>query len=353
MTGLTTTFGKSSDNGIRLAAEEKNKAGGVLGRPVEIKTEDTESSAEKTPQAVLTLIEQDKVVAVLGEVASSRTIRGGAGGARSEDTAAHAGVTNPKVTKSGSYIFRSCFVDDFQGVTIVKFTAADLKLKTGGVIDGCEERLFEGFDEGAGRGVSEIGRDDRGARELRSGDHELQDAVDEHEKREPGDRVFCRGITRSGADRLAGAGVGDHLPDDRRGWVGFGGDASRVGGEAVNGCYFTNHYFSGDPDPKVQDFVKKYKAAYNGEDARRDGGAGYDARRIPFLRRSEAGRLDGRGQDPRRAVAETKDFPGVTGMITIGKNRNASKPGVVLEIKDGKFTMVKSLSRDVGDWKFE
>ena len=74
MTGGNSTFGQSSDRGIRLAAEERNNAGGVLGRPIEIDTADTESSPDKTPLAVLKLIEQDKVVAVLGEVASSRSI---------------------------------------------------------------------------------------------------------------------------------------------------------------------------------------------------------------------------------------------------------------------------------------
>lgn len=67
MTGGTSTFGQSSDKGIRLAAEERNKKGGVLGRPVEISTADTESSADKTPLAVLKLLEQDQVVAVLTE----------------------------------------------------------------------------------------------------------------------------------------------------------------------------------------------------------------------------------------------------------------------------------------------
>src|ERR1700750_2643553 len=73
MTGLNSTFGQSSDRGIRLAAEEKNKPGGVLNRPIEVDTADTESSPDKTTLAVLKLIEQDKVVAVLGEVASSRS----------------------------------------------------------------------------------------------------------------------------------------------------------------------------------------------------------------------------------------------------------------------------------------
>ena len=71
MTGGNSTFGLSTDAAVRLAAEERNKAGGLLGRPIEIDTADTESSADKTPLAVLKLLQEDNVVAVIGEVASS------------------------------------------------------------------------------------------------------------------------------------------------------------------------------------------------------------------------------------------------------------------------------------------
>ena len=129
MTGGNSTFGQSSDRGIRLAAEERNNAGGVLGRPIEISTADTESSPDKTPLAVLKLIEQDKVVAVLGEVASSRSIAAAPSCQQAKIPLLSPASTNPKVTKLGNYIFRSCFVDDFQGVAIAKFTAEDLKFK--------------------------------------------------------------------------------------------------------------------------------------------------------------------------------------------------------------------------------
>src|SRR3954469_21917312 len=110
MTGLNSTFGQSTDKGIRLAMEERNKAGGVLGRPVEIITADTESSADKTPLAVLKLIDQDKVAAVLGEVASSRSMAAAPACQQAKIPMLSPSSTNPKVTKLGSYIFRSCFI---------------------------------------------------------------------------------------------------------------------------------------------------------------------------------------------------------------------------------------------------
>src|ERR1017187_3687193 len=108
MTGLTATFGKSSDKGIRLAAEEQNKAGGLLGKQVEIVTADTESSPEKTPNAILKLIEQDKVCAVLGEVASKLSLAAAPVAQRRQVPLLSPASTNPRVTQVGDYIFRSC-----------------------------------------------------------------------------------------------------------------------------------------------------------------------------------------------------------------------------------------------------
>ena len=126
---LYTTFGTSSENGIKLAAAEINKKGGVLGKTIEIDSADTESSTDKTPAAMLKLIDSDKVVAVLGEVASGRTLAAAPEAQRNRIPLLTPASTNINVTKVGDYIFRSCFTDDFQGVLIAKFTAENLKLK--------------------------------------------------------------------------------------------------------------------------------------------------------------------------------------------------------------------------------
>lgn len=99
MTGGTSTFGTSYDAGVRLAAEERNAAGGIMGRPVEIITADTESDPNKTPLAVLKLIEQDKVVAVIGEVASTRSIAAAPACQKSRIPMLTPTSTNAKVTR--------------------------------------------------------------------------------------------------------------------------------------------------------------------------------------------------------------------------------------------------------------
>ena len=113
------------------------------------------------------------------------------------------------------------------------------------------------------------------------------------------------------------------------------------GGKNVEGCYFTNHYDASDPDPKVVAFVKKFKDHFAGETPDAMAVLAYDAANILFDAIERAKSTD--GPAIRDSLGQTKDFPGVTGAITIGKDRNAIKPAVVLEIKDGKFQLVKRI----------
>lgn len=340
MTGLTSTFGQSSDRGIRLAAEECNKAGGVLGRPVEISTADTESSADKTSLAVLKLIEQDKVVAVLGEVASSRSIAAAPECQRAKIPLLSPASTNPKVTKLGTYIFRSCYVDDFQGVAISKFTAADLKLKKAAILTDVKNDYSTGLTR-----VIEADFPKRGGQlvaheSYQAGDTNFKTQLTNIKNANP-DIVFLPGYYTEVA-LIVNQARELGLTCPFIGGDGWDSDITlKQGGAAVNGCYFADHYFSGDSDPKVVAFVAKYKSKYN-ETPDAMAVLGYDAANILFAAIDRAKTT----AEPalRNSIGETKNFPGVTGNITIGRDRNAIKPAAILEIKDGKFTMVKRVA---------
>ena len=341
MTGGTSTFGQSSDRGIRLAAEERNKAGGVLGRPIEIDTSDTESSPDKTSLAVLKLLEQDKVVAVLGEVASSRSIAAAPACQRAKIPLLTPASTNAKVTKLGSYIFRSCFIDDFQGVVIAKFTANDLHLKKAAVLTDTKNDYSTGLRRVLQAEFPKLGGELVADESYQAGDTNFKTQLINIKNANP-DIVFLPGYYTEVALIVNQAReLGITCP-----FIGGDGWDSDVtlkqGGAAMNGCYFADHYFSGDTDPKVLEFVKKFKARFNGEEPDAMAVLGYDAADILFAAIDRARTTD----EPalRNAIAETKDFPGVTGNITIGKDRNAIKPAVVLEIQDGAYHMVKRIA---------
>jgi len=360
MTGLNSTFGQSSDKGIRLAAEERNAKGGVLGRPVEIATADTESSPEKTPLAVLKLIEQDKVVGVLGEVASSRSIAAAPSCQKAKIPLLSPASTNPKVTKLGTYIFRSCFVDDFQGVAIAKFTANDLKLKKAAILTDTKNDYSTGLTKVLDDEFPKLGGTIVAKESYQAGDNNFKTQLTNIKNANP-DIVFLPGYYTEVALIVTQAReLGITCPFI--GGDGWDSDVTlKTGGKAVEGCYFTNHVAAPRIDEKdlpalekgdsparqaldakygkeQVDFVIKYMKRYN-EVPDAMSVLGYDAAFIMFDAIERAKTTDGPAL--RDALAETKDFPGVTGKITIGKDRNAIKPAVVLEIKNGTFEMVK------------
>ena len=134
LTGSEATFGVSTDQGIQLAVEERNAAGGVKGRKIQLITLDTASKASEGGTAVTKLISSEHVVALLGEVSSSITLKGG-------DVAQKLGVpdispssTNVHVTELGDMVSRVCFTDDFQAWVIAKFIHDDLKLTKAAIL---------------------------------------------------------------------------------------------------------------------------------------------------------------------------------------------------------------------------
>lgn len=134
MTGSEATFGRSTDNGIDLAVEEENAAGGVNGKPVEIITYDDKGEAREAGSAVTRLISRDGVVAVLGEVASGLSLAGAPICQEYGVPMVTPSSTNPKVTKTGDKIFRVCFIDPFQGWVGAKFAREDLKAEKAAIL---------------------------------------------------------------------------------------------------------------------------------------------------------------------------------------------------------------------------
>src|SRR5512134_2693948 len=129
LTGDTATFGQSTDRGIRMAIEEINARGGALGRPLELISEDDRSITEEARTAAQKLLQRDQVAALLGEVASSRSLAAAPEAQRAGIPMISPASTNPKVTEVGSYVFRTCFIDPFQGAVMARFAIEDLHAK--------------------------------------------------------------------------------------------------------------------------------------------------------------------------------------------------------------------------------
>jgi branched-chain amino acid transport system substrate-binding protein len=249
--------------------------------------------------------------------------------------------TNPKVTKVGDMIFRVCFIDPFQGFVCAKFAreheglkaakAAILYDQVAAYAVGLQEEFAKAFEQQGGEIVSR--------QTYQEGDQDFSAQLTAIRAAQP-DVIFVPGYyTDVGNIALQARKLGIKVPL----LGGDGWDSAKLGeiaGDSINGCFYSNHYSQQDPDPRVQEFIKKYKERFKGTP---DGLAalGYDAARILCEAIGKAGST--KGADIAAQLAGTKDFNGVTGKISIDAGRNAVKPAVILEMKGGEPTYVTTI----------
>jgi branched-chain amino acid transport system substrate-binding protein len=340
LTGSEATFGQSSHHGTEMAVEDINAHGGVLGKKIQLLTEDDQSQAGQPATVVRKLISRDGVVAILGEVASSKSLEAAPICQENKIPMISPASTNPKVTEAGDYIFRVCFIDPFQGTVMAHFARNTLKLQTAAVLKdvksdysfGLAKFFKQGFEEAGGKIVAE--------QNYSAGDKDFNAQLTALKAANP-EGIFVPGYyTEVGLIVLQARQQGITVPI-------FGGDGWEssslvpIGGDALEGCYFSTHYSPQDASPAVQDFVKRFQAKY-GDTPDAMAALGYDSAMILADAMRRAGTND--CAKVRDALAATKDFSGVTGTITIDANRNASKSAVILTITNAQFKYVKTVA---------
>lgn len=341
MTGSEATFGESTDNGIKLAVEEINAAGGINGKKIRLITYDDKGDAREAGTAVTRLVTKDRVVAVIGEVASGLSLAGAPVCQENGVPMISPSSTNPKVTKVGDLIFRVCFIDPFQGSVCAKFARESDKLKASkaAILTDQASPYSVGLQEEFEKAFIALGGSVVSKQTYQAGDQDFSAQLTGIRSAEP-DVIFVPGYyTDVGNIALQAKKLGINtalLGGD--GW-----DSSKlgeIGGKALDGCFYSNHYSHQDPSERVQDFIKKYNAKHKETP---DGLAalGYDAARILFQSMQSAKSLG--GVDLAAELAKTKDFDGVTGRISIDADRNAVKPAVILEMKDGEAHFVTTI----------
>jgi branched-chain amino acid transport system substrate-binding protein len=342
MTGDTATFGRSADQGMRMAIEEINVAGGVLGKPIELITEDDRSVTEEARTAAQKLLQRDQVVALLGEVASSRSLAAAPEAQRARVPMISPGSTNPKVTEVGDYVFRACFIDPFQGAVMARFAVDELHAKRVAILFDFKQDYSVGladyFRETAQKLGAEIVADER----YTSGDIEFRAQLTTIRAAKP-DAIFVPGYyTELGLIAKQARELDIDVPL----LGGDGWDSEKtieIGGDAVEGYFFSTHYAADSDSPRVQAFVTEFTKRY-GATPDAMAALGYDTARILADALGRAGATDGPAL--RNAIAATKAFDGVTGKISMDEHRNARKDAVVLKIEGGKFRYHKTVSAE-------
>jgi branched-chain amino acid transport system substrate-binding protein len=345
MTGQEATFGDSSDKGIQLAIQEINAKGGLKGKQVDLKTYDDQGKPEEAALAATRLVTQDKVTVLLGEVASSRSLAMAPIADANKVPHITPSSTNPKVTKDGEktrpFVFRVCFIDPFQGTVMAKFAKEKNVTKVAILRDigsaysvGLADYFLSKFKELGGTIVND--------QSYKAGDQDFKAQLTAIKARAP-EAIYVPGYyTDVALIARQARELGIKVPL----MGGDGWDSAKlfeIGGKAIEGSYFSNHYSPDDPSPRIQEFIKRYKERF-GAVPDSMAATAYDAAMVAGDAISRAKELT--GEAIAEQIAATKDFPGVTGVITLDQDHNAVKSAVVLEVKGGKAVWVATVQPD-------
>ncbi|HYD82483.1 MAG TPA: ABC transporter substrate-binding protein, partial [Opitutus sp.] len=323
------------------AFEEINAAGGVLGKKIELFTEDNQTRPGESATAAKKLVTREKVIALIGEVASGRALEAAPVAQAAKVPMVAPAATNPKVTEIGDYIFRVCFIDPFQGTVMAKFAHEDLKVKKVAILYsvsnaysvGLAKYFRETFAGSSGEIVAEAN--------FSEGDKDFRAQLTAV-KAAGAEAVFVPSYYTEAALIVRQArDLGIDVPF-------FGGDGweapqlLEIGGAALDGCFYSTHFSPQNQDPAVQEFVSRFKTRWDGQTPDAFAALGYDSAYVLVDAIKRAGTTE--GPQLRDALAATKKFRGVTGETTIDANRDASKPAAILAIKDGKLTFLKTVA---------
>jgi branched-chain amino acid transport system substrate-binding protein len=341
MTGPMAAGGQQTVEGINLAIEQTTE---VLGRPIKVVLVDNKSEKVESANAVARLIEYEKVVAIVGSYGSGNTIAGG-------EVANTAGVpvvgcspTNPLVTLGKPYIFRACFIDPFQGAVMANFAVTELKAKTAVII--------QDISNDYSVGLSSFFRD---AFIKLTGDPKSVAGVISYQT---GDQDFTAQLTYAAGKKpdvvfVPAGQYGDGALIIKQGkemgitGIFLGGDTweapefIEVGGKAVEGSYYSTHFDASAITTKAAEkFNKDFQAKYNRLPSA-FAALGFDAFNMVIDAIKRAGSADPKAI--RDALAVTKDYEGVTGIITLDLNGDAVKDAIIRKVENGEFKYVTTV----------
>lgn len=337
MTGALAAVAKQTVNGINLAIKQTNEQGGVLGKQIKLIIADNKSEPSESANAITKLIKNDNVKLVFGSVASSNVLATVQIAHDSKIPLITATATNPSVTMEQDqvrpYVFRTCFIDPFQGEVMANFAAKSLQAKTAVMYIDSSSDYSKGLAKIFAEKFIANGGMIIGEESFLQKDQDFKSTLTKIKAINP-DVVFIPAYYEEVGKIIRQAreiGIKSQLIGTD-GWD----DPKLIeiaGLSAVEGTFFSNHYSPQDQDPKVVEFVKAYKAEYNQEPSAL-AVLGYDCALVVIDAIKRAGSDD--PEKIRQALEETKKLQITTGLLSIDNNHNPIKSAVVVEIKNGQ-----------------
>ena len=340
LTGSEAAFGQSSHKGTLLAIDQINQNGGVLGKKIDLIYEDNQSKQGESATIVKKLISRDNVVAILGEVASGRSLEAARICQENKIPQISPSSTNPKVTETGDYIFRVCFTDPFQGKLLAEFGLKTLNAKRVAMLTdlasaysvGLADYFKQPFIAGGGTIIAE--------QKYNSHDKDFKAQLTAIKAENP-DAIFVPGYyTEAGLIVLQARQLGIQVPM-------FGGDGweaeeiLQIAGDSLKNTFYSTHFSPLKDTPGVQNFVKAYQAKFNGETPDAMAALGYDSALVLADAIKRAGTTE--SAKLRDAIATT-DINGATGRTKIDEHRDAPKAAVIITVENGKFKFLRDVA---------
>ncbi len=334
LSGPTFNFGQSSRNGAVMAADEINQAGGINRRRIDLVIEDDKGSPELAATIAAKLINEDKVVALIAGGASGNSLAAAPKAQASSIPMISPSATNTAVTEVGTFIFRACFTDPFQGRVMARFAARTLGAQKAAVLLDFNSPYSRDLREYFEASFIQLGGEIVSEQSYNQGDRDFRGQLNAIRLAQP-DVIYIPGYygdVAGIAKQARALGIVQPLLG------GDGWDAPELwelGGDSLNGSYITNHYSVEDPSPAIEKFVREYRNRYGNLTPDAHAALAYDAMQVLVDAIQRAG--TDTGPALRDALARTENFAGVTGLIGINEERNAIKPAVILLLRDRQY----------------
>lgn len=331
MTGAAAAMGQMVWEGVQTAHKLQPQ---ILGREVQLNLVDTRSDRIEAANAVSRLIEKEQVSAIIGEVISSDTLAGAPIAERARIPNISPTATNPLVTQGRQYAFRACFVDDLQGQVAARFAFEHLKARRAAVLIDQAQDYCVGLGNFFMQEFKRLGGEVAAVSYLQTGDQDFTAQLSSFKAKQPDllyapnyyaeDALLAKQMQTLGMKIPILTGDGAQVPE-----------LLSIGGAAVEGMYFTAHFHrQGIATDRGKKFIQAYEAAYKKD---LDAFAALGGECYFLLAQAMAQAKGTDGVTVAQALATTRDFPGITGSLSMGPDHNPVKGVVIIKVENGKF----------------
>jgi branched-chain amino acid transport system substrate-binding protein len=325
--------GQSTRNGIELARDEINQAGGISGRQLEVIVEDDKGVPDQAIAAVDKLIAQNKVHALIGGPTVANNLAAAPKAQAARVPMITLSATDPRITQQGDYVFRVAFLDSFQGTEMGRYAANNLKAKTAAILSEWDSQYSNDLAQSFEAEFSKLGGQIASKQSYAAGTRSFKTELTGISPGNP-DVIYIPGhhpdvaVIAKEVKELGIKAVllgGDGWNDPR---------VLALGDKSLDGAYITSHYSADDPTQAARAFSSTYRKRY-GSAPDQVAALAYDATKLLADALTRAGGTD--ATKVRDALAQTARFSGLTGIITFDADRNASKPAVIFKLQERKI----------------